>query len=54
MKYQLCAAESFACVVDLMVNTPLSILCEKTDVVVVKKDYVLIDLHAVKDMISMR
>ena len=51
LEYQLCAAESFAGVADLMIESSISILCGKTGVVVVKKDYVLIDQHAVKGMV---
>jgi len=41
--------ESFVGVVDLMVESPISILCGKIDVVVAKKDYVL-----VKGMVAKR
>ena len=42
--YQLCAAENFADVADLKVESPISILSGKTNVVVVKKDYVVKDM----------
>ena len=45
--------ESFVGVADLMVENPSSILCGKIDDVVVKKDYVLLGLHVVKDMVAM-
>lgn len=53
LEYILCAAESFADVLDLMVKSLIAILCEKIDDVFVKKNYVLLDLHAVKGMVQM-
>ena len=53
MEFLLCVVESFAGVADLMVESPISILCRMIDIVV-KKDCVLLGLYVVKGVVVMR
>jgi len=54
LEHLLCVVGSFANAADLTVESLISIFCGRTDVVVVKKGYVLPHLYAMKAMVAMR